>query len=79
MAGGTDVQIQSVIFDEASIQISYYEEADRNEAGMKITTCVVNPLMLKEETADLIDSAEQMVVAWERMYRQKAIPVPPSR
>lgn len=73
------MQLQSVLFDETSIQISYYEEADRNEAGMKITTCVINPLMLREEAADLIDSAEQLVVAWERMYREKAIPVPRSR
>lgn len=71
------MQIQSILFDEVSIQISYFEEADRNEAGMKIITCVLNPLMLKEETADLIDSAEQLVVAWERLYRMTTIPVPP--
>ena len=72
------MQLQSILFDETSIQISYFEEADRNEAGMKITTCVINPLVMRAETGDLIDSAEQLVVAWERMYRAKAIPVPRS-
>jgi hypothetical protein len=70
--------LQSIIFDDRSVQVSYYDEDQRNEAGMKIITLVVNPLEpgVKSELADLVDSAEQLIVAFERAYRDKSVPVP---
>jgi hypothetical protein len=75
---GSSLTLQSIIFDDRSVQVSYYDEDQRNEAGMKIITLVVNPLEpgVKSELADLVDSAEQLIVAFERAYRDKSVPVP---
>lgn len=74
----SSLTLQSIIFDDRSVQVSYYDEDQRNEAGMKIITLVVNPLEpgVKSELADLVDSAEQLIVAFERAYRDKSVPVP---
>jgi hypothetical protein len=74
----SSLTLQSIIFDDRSVQVSYYDEDQRNEAGMKIITLVVNPLEpgVKSELADLVDSAEQLIAAFERAYRDKSVPVP---
>lgn len=74
----SSLTLQSIIFDDRSVQVSYYDEDQRNEAGMKIITLVINPLEpgVKSELADLVDSAEQLIVAFERAYRDKSVPVP---
>lgn len=77
----SSLTLQSVIFDDHSVQVSYYDEEYRNEAGMKIITCVINPLepAVKDELADLVDSAEQLIQAFEQSHRDKSVPVPRAR
>lgn len=65
---------QSVIFDDAGVQVSYYDEAERDERGMLIRTPVINPLDLKPEIEELFDSLAQLVDAWEGQRREMRAP-----
>lgn len=65
---------QSVIFDDAGVQVSYYFEADRDEHGMEIRTAVINPMDLKPEVEELFDSLAQLLMAWEGQRREVRAP-----
>lgn len=65
---------QSVIFDDAGVQVTYYDEAERDERGMLIRTPVMNPLDLKPEIEELFDSLTQLVEAWEGQRREVRAP-----
>lgn len=67
---------QSLIVDERSIQVSYYVEEDRNEQGMMIRTCVMNPLPLSVEVSEVFESLTALVEAWEGLRREPPVPAP---
>lgn len=67
---------QSVIFEEAGIQVSYFFESSRDERGMEIRTAIINPLDLKPEVEELFDALTQLLTAWEGLRREVRVPRP---
>jgi hypothetical protein len=66
---------QSVIFEDATgVQVSYYDEVERDERGMLIRTAIINPIDLKPEVEELFDSLTQLVDAWEGQRREVRVP-----
>lgn len=65
---------QSVIFDEATVQVSYYDEDDRTPHGLLIKTAVINPYDLKAEVDEVFDSLTQLVAAWASASREVKAP-----
>jgi hypothetical protein len=68
--------MQSVIFEDRGVQVSYFVENERDDRGMLIRTAVINPLDLKAELDDVFDSLTQLVMAWEGLRRQPPVPSP---
>jgi hypothetical protein len=65
---------QSVIFEDAGVQVSYFDEEDRDARGMLIRTAIINPLDFKPEIEELFDSLLQLVEAWEGARREVRAP-----
>ena len=65
---------QSVIFEDAGVQVSYYYESDRDARGMAIHTAVMDPVDLKPEIEELFDSLTQLLMAWEGLRREAKAP-----
>ena len=69
---------QSIIFEDSGVQVSYFNEAERDERGMLIRTAVISPADLKAELDDVFDSLTQLIAAWEGLRRQPRVPTPHS-
>lgn len=65
---------QSVIFEDSGIQVSFFDEADRDARGMKISTVVMAPMELRAEVEELFDALTQLIAAWEGLRREIAVP-----
>lgn len=72
------VVFQSVVFENAGVQVSYFNEAERDERGMLIRTVVINPFDLKSEIEELFDALTQLIAAWEGQRREMRVPKPRS-
>lgn len=67
---------QSVIFENATVQVSYYEGDERDEYGMEIRTAVINPIDFKSEVDEVFDSLSQLLSEWKARRRQIQPPAP---
>lgn len=65
---------QSVIFEDAGVQVSYYDEDDRDASGMLIRTAIINPIDFKPEVDELFDSLTQLIEAWDGARREVRAP-----
>lgn len=65
---------QSVIFEDVGVQVSYFDEEERDESGMVIHTVVINPMDLKPEIEELFDSLTQLVESWSAQRREVRAP-----
>lgn len=68
--------LQSLVIDERSIQVSYFLEEDQDENGVLVRTASMNPIKLRAEVEELYDAAYQLVLAWEGVRRETAVPAP---
>lgn len=65
---------QSVVFDETTVQVSYYYEEDRTPHGLLIKTAVIQPFALKAEVDEVFDALHQLVTAWASVSREVEVP-----
>jgi len=65
---------QSVIFEEATVQVSYYHEEDRTPHGLLIKTAVIKPFDFKAEVDEVFDSLTQLIAAWASANREVNAP-----
>lgn len=71
MAPSTIV-LQSILFEEHQVQLSYFDPAAQGPYGVEIRTAVITigSGTFDPELAELTDACEQLLMAWEGRRRE---------
>lgn len=70
--GTSTIVLQSIIFEEDRVQVSYIDPAGQGPFGVEIRTPVILTSSgdFDPELAELTDAVEQLLMAWEGRRRE---------
>ncbi len=64
--------LQSVVFDDRSVQVSYYLDEEKDGLGVMVRTAAITPMAFQAEIEELSDGVYQLIAAWEGARREAA-------